>query len=294
MSKVAYLLKSIARRLNARRRRCPNCDGQASALIERKMIVTELRRCDACMMMFRIPTDAPAEAADFYNHAYAQGFTTDMPDAAALAELKARRFAGTEKDYSYYIDVLRQLGAPAGAKLFDFGCSWGYGSYQFAQAGFETLSYEISAPRRRYGVENLGVHAVSDFEAWASSAEAEASMDVFFSAHVLEHVPSPSRIISLARRVLKPGGLFVAFVPNGSTAFRTVSPDWSKLWGEVHPNFLDEVFFNATLSDVPRAFGASPVSIAPTIKGLLASAPPRAYSLDKLDTPEMLCVARFS
>ncbi|PHY12990.1 hypothetical protein CSW58_08810 [Caulobacter sp. B11] len=294
MSKVDYLLRSVVRHRDADRQRCPNCGAKNSILIERKLVVTELRRCDACMMMFRTPTDAPAEAADFYNHEYAQGFTTDMPEAPALAELKARGFTGTEKDYSYYIDVLRQLGAPPGAKLFDFGCSWGYGSYQFARAGFDTLSYEISAPRRRFGVENLGVQAVSDFEAWANSPEAEATMDVFFSAHVLEHVPSPSLIIALAQRVLKPGGLFVAFVPNGSAAFRSVSPTWSRLWGEVHPNFLDEVFFNAALSRSPRLFGASPVTIDEAARGFLTSGDPSHRQLDDLKTAEMLCAARLN
>jgi len=293
MAKVDYLLRSIVRQGDAVRRRCPNCGSAASELVDRKMIVTALRRCDSCKMMFRSPTDDPAEASDFYNHEYAQGFTTEMPSTAVLDELKARSFAGTEKDYSYYIDVVRQLGGEPGQKLFDFGCSWGYGSYQFSQAKFETLSYEISVPRRRYGIENLGVHAVEDFETWAATPEVAHSLDIFFSAHVLEHVPSPSRIINLARRVLKPGGLFVAFFPNGSGEFRSISPTWSKLWGEVHPNFLDEVFLREELKDSPRIFAVSPAAIDATVRDQLRMESPNEFKLGALDASEMLCAARF-
>lgn len=293
MSKVDYLIRSIAHRPRPSRHLCPNCGGREAMLVERKLLVTDLRRCGACKLMFRTPTDEPAEAAAFYNAGYAQGFTTDTPDPDTLEKLKALRFAGTEKDYSYYIDVVRQLGAPSGARLFDFGCSWGYGSYQFAQAGFETLSYEISAPRRQYGVDNLGVHAVTDFEAWAKSPAATNSQDVFFSAHVLEHVPSPTKIIELARRVLKPGGLFVAFFPNGSEPFRRVSPAWSKLWGEVHPNFLDEVYLDAAMAGVPRIYGASPVTIDAEALAALSGDGRQARRIDGLDRYEMFVACRF-
>ena len=293
MPKVDYLFRSIVRQADKVRQRCPNCGGGVSKLVERKMVVTALRRCASCLMMFRAPTDDPRESADFYNSEYTQGFTTEVPSPLVLAEMKANSFSNTEKDYSYYIDVVRQLGGRPGHKLFDFGCSWGYGSYQFAQAGFDTLSYEISAPRRRYGVENLGVQAVSDFEAWATAQEAAASVDVFFSAHVLEHVPSPSRIIDLARRVLRPGGLFVAFFPNGSEQFRSVSPIWSKLWGEVHPNFLDEIYFGEALKSDPRIIAASPVTVDAVAREGLRGPSPEEFRLGALNTGEMLCAARF-
>jgi SAM-dependent methyltransferase len=208
--------------------------------------------------MYRSPIDDPAEAADFYNSDYTQGFTTNLPTQAELASLKAGRWP-REKDFSYYIGVLRELGLADGAKLFDFGCSWGYGSFQFRQAGFEVLSYEISRPRAAFGAEHLGVRIVDDFELWARSHP--NALDAFFSAHVLEHVPSPSRIIELALSALKPGGVFVAFFPNGSAQARQAVSDWSKLWGEVHPNFLDDEFFMAAVPNRPKLFGSSPVRI---------------------------------
>lgn len=293
MSKVNYLIRSISRRPDPARHACPNCGTTDAALVERKYVITDLRRCAACKLMYRTPTDDPAEAEVFYNKEYAQGFTTDTPALGDLAEMKANNFAGTVKDYSYYIDVVRQFGAPKNARLFDFGCSWGYGSYQFAQAGFDTLSYEISVPRRSYAAENLGVRLVEDFEAWARSPAALHSQDVFFSAHVLEHVPSPTRIIALAKRILRPGGLFLSFFPNGSAPFRAASPNWSKLWGEDHPNFLDDVYLDAAFDGVARVYGTSPAVVDDAARAALAGDGQGAHLIDPLARYELLCAARF-
>ena len=65
-----------------------------------------------------------------------------------------------------------------------------------------------------------------------------------FSCHVLEHVPSPQIAFDLAKSVLKPGGLFVAFTPNGSDASRVSYPDnYNHSWGRLHPLYLNAEFY---------------------------------------------------
>lgn len=290
MSKLAYLMRSVRFSMDRERQACPNCGGDSSFVVERKWAVTALRRCAECLVLYRAPVDAPEEAASFYNEHYTQGFTTDLPSADDLQRLIQSNWAG-EKDYSYYIGVLAALGLKPRAALFDFGCSWGYGSHQFRKAGYRVLSYEISRQRGAYGAANLGVELVEDFEAWAASAS--HSMDAFFSAHVLEHVPSPSKIVGLARQVLKPGGLFVAFFPNGSAPARATVPAWSKLWGEVHPNFLDDCFFNREIADRPRLFGSSPIEIDARHADWLTHADlPAAQYLNDLRGDEMFVAFR--
>jgi SAM-dependent methyltransferase len=257
-----------------------------SSVVDRKYLITQLRRCGNCQLMFRTPTDDPENNLLFYEREYTQGFNTDLPSDAALAEMKRSNFAGTEKCYSYYISVLTQLGLKPGSSIFDYGCSWGYGSYQFAQAGFEVVSFEVAPSRKRYAHEKLGVRTVDDMD--RAATDFAGHFDCFFSAHVLEHVPSPAQSFKYAMRLLKPNGLFVSFTPNGSDANRAVEPNWSKHWGEVHPNFIDDVFLDSSFKLSPRAIGSSPV--------INASLPQQSHlkRLDKLDGVELFFAARKS
>ena len=110
--------------------------------------------------------------------------------------------------------------------------------------------------------------------------------DCFFSAHVIEHVPSTMQTFNFAMRLLKFGGLFVSFTPNGSNAHRSVSRSWSKLWGEVHPSFIDDIFRDESFRRAPRSVGSSPVMNASVPKE------PRLKRLDKLDGGELFFVAQ--
>jgi len=164
-----------------------------------------------------------------------------MPAKETLEELKANHFKGSEKDYSSYLNVLKALGCKKDTSILDYGCSWGYGSWQFERAGYKVTGFEISKPRCEYAKINLAINAFSDPEM------IKGHFDIFFSSHVLEHVPSVSQSLSLARKLLKPGGIFIAFTPNGSNDFRITNPKvWNQLWGSVHPNFLDDTYYKNT------------------------------------------------
>ncbi|MBI1202921.1 MAG: methyltransferase domain-containing protein [Rhodopseudomonas sp.] len=284
MGKASYLWRSLVAQMDAARFNCPNCGGGGNDVVDRKYGVTQLRRCQTCRLLFRTPTDDPLRNASFYENDYVQGFTTSLPDDAALAVMMERGFAGSEKDYAYYIGVLTRLGVAPGSSLFDFGCSWGYGSYQLARAGYEVAAYEVAPSRRRYARDKLAVRVVDDMG--RCIAALAGTFDCFFAAHVIEHVPSPARAFDHAMRLLKPGGLFVSFTPNGSAGHRAASSDWSKLWGEVHPNFIDDVFLDYNFRSSPRVVGSSPVSEA----GLPAS--PELARLDDLAGGELFFAAR--
>jgi 2-polyprenyl-3-methyl-5-hydroxy-6-metoxy-1,4-benzoquinol methylase len=205
--------------------------------------VTSLRRCDECCLLFRAPTTTVEENATFYQSEYRQGFTTDLPDEHSLRHLLETNFVGSEKDYSVYINVLKALGCHPGDRILDFGCSWGYGSWQLRHSGFEVISYEISRPRCEFARAMLDVASYDSLEELG-----QKDFDVFFSAHVIEHVPSVSDVLAYAKKMLRKGGLFVAFTPNGSDDFRKAAPTaWNRLWNMVHPNFLDVVFYEKNL-----------------------------------------------
>lgn len=285
--RLRYLAKSLEKQLQRRGRACPNCGCPRSSLVARKHLVTELRRCVTCALMFRAPTTTAEESASFYQSRYQQGFTTTMPDDASLGALLREGFRGSAKDFTPYLQVLAALGVAPGARLFDFGCSWGYGSWQFARAGYDTQAYEISEPRRSFARARLGVDTVEHLD------EARRPFDVFFSAHVLEHVPSVSAVIAGARRLLRPGGLFVAFTPNGSRPHRSANRAWSKAWGLVHPNLLDDGFYAVAFPTGPLWLGSDPYDHAALSRWATATQGPAARHTRSLAGGELLCVARL-
>lgn len=284
MTKIAYLFRSVAGQFAPDRLRCPNCGCNPSKIVDRKFLVTQLRRCENCQLMFRTPTADPADHADFYERVYEQGFTTRMPSDESLEAMKRSGFFGSEKDYSYYIGILADLGLRPGARLFDFGCSWGYGSFQLSQAGYDVMAYEVGRSRSRYASEKLSVRTVDDMD--QAGSELSGQFDCFFSAHVIEHVPAPARAFALASQLLADGGLFVSFTPNGSSRHRAVSRNWRKLWGEAHPNFIDDKFLDFSFRRSPRSVGSSPVA------NVAVPQEPGLRQLDELEGSELFFVAR--
>jgi len=237
------------------------------------------------MLAFRVPTTTKEENAEFYQEEYSQGITTEVPSDAALKTLLESEFRDTEKDYSTYIEVLRALGVAPESRVFDFGCSWGYGSWQMQRAGFQVTSFEISKPRCTFAREKLGV------DARVNIPEENGVFDVVFSSHVLEHVPAVSEAVLMARRLLRPGGLFVAFTPNGSYEFRAKEPEaWLKLWGFVHPNFLDAEFYRKAFAQDSWLLASSQYDLA-AIRAWSSSSGSRQLSIEG---SELLVAARFS
>lgn len=232
---------------------CPACGSEDAFLVDSKFLVTGLYRCTECRLLFRAPTTSIQQNRQFYQTAYRRGFTTELPSEQELSELMSKRFQGTGKNYGIYIAVLRAIGCRPGDTLLDFGCSWGYGSWQLAQAGFKVTGFEISRPRAEYAKRYLDLEVFTELAELSAHESYIGRFDVFFSCHVLEHVPSTLAVFDLAKRILRPGGLFVAFTPNGSDVFRQVDPNtWHGFWGRIHPNFLDDQHYEACFSSVPR------------------------------------------
>ena len=112
-------------KLTRQGRQCPACGSARSEAVARKYVVTELRRCRQCELLFRAPTTPEARSDEFYQEEYTDGVTTTTPTDAELDNMLASGFKGSEKDYARYIAVLDALGVPKGARVFEFGCSWG-------------------------------------------------------------------------------------------------------------------------------------------------------------------------
>jgi len=248
-SKLKYFVWA-ATRLGADRS-CPACQSRRTTLIKRKYLVTSLYLCQDCRLLFRVPKCRPADNDNFYQQDYSQGFTTECPNPNELEELKRTSFRGMEKDYSPYIAILRALGLQAGCSLFEFGSSWGYGSWQLRQAGFRVYSCEISQPRARYAAENLGCEM-------CTPEQLPEKVDCFLSAHVIEHLTSPRILWDAAEKALKSTGILVVLTPNGESAMADVykikadkvrTREIHRAWGQRHPLLLTAEAFRLIAAD---------------------------------------------
>src|SRR5438093_11980901 len=145
--KTRYFWRCLKKRVTGQTCRCPSCHCALSDLLAKKYLVSELRLCRQCKLLFRYPLDCEDETYAFYQSGYTQ---TDCPSDPELKELLSREFRAHERDYSEYISVLRDVGLMPGNRILDYGCSWGYGTWQLQAAGFNTQAFEISEPRARY------------------------------------------------------------------------------------------------------------------------------------------------
>lgn len=253
--KVRYLLWCLAHCCIHARNTCPNCGAANGLVISRKHIVSALKRCRKCLLLYRIPTTDSAENARYYQSDYEQGSTTKLPDDDELDRLMASRFKGTDLDRSDSIQIIEALGGRESTKLFDYGCSWGYGAWQFEKAGFDVQACEISMPRSQFATQKLGIQITEPGNV------ARESLDFVYSSHVIEHVPSPRAMLTEGLRMLRTGGFFVALTPNGSMHYREAHKRaWQQSWGEVHPQLICERWIDAAAESRPYFISSLPVS----------------------------------
>ena len=252
-SRLKFFCVSASKRIRRVGMLCPACGSRGADVLDRKYGVLSLERCGVCSLLFRTPTTTAEESDRYYQTAYRRGFTTDVPSEGELKRLLSMKFVGTEKHFGERIAVLKALGVQPGARILDFGCSWGYGTWQLRDAGFDAIGYEVSRDRAEYARTRLSVPLVED--PWVE----HGVYDVVFSSHVIEHVPSPVEVLLKARTALRAGGLWVSFCPNGSEDFHRAKPhNYHQLWGLDHPCFPDDHFFEKQLNGLPMLISSTP------------------------------------
>jgi 2-polyprenyl-3-methyl-5-hydroxy-6-metoxy-1,4-benzoquinol methylase len=225
---------------------CPYCGPDAPVrLLRRKKVVLNIMKCEVCDLIFRWPMDTEEEAETYYQK---QFFSVNYPPQrrapydAELPELKARNFAGSVVDANAKIQVLRAL--RPGGRVLDYGCSWGFATYQLGQHGFDATGFEISRPRAQYAREKIGVKALGSFT--ELRALPEGSFDIIFSNHVIEHLTKVGETFDLMYRLLAPEGMMFHVLPNftGKVAREGM---WIMWIGEEHPIAPTMDFFRRNL-----------------------------------------------
>lgn len=279
-TKIKYLASSLRKRVLSQNNHCPSCGYSTATVIERKYLVTDLRRCTGCALLFRTPTTSHQENQYFYQKDYAQGFTTEVPNDDQLNDYLSAGFANSEKDFTSYLKILEALGAKPKQSILDYGCSWGYGSWQFQAAGYRVTGFEVSRPRCEFAHQRLGIDAKN------SLSDIQGKFDIIFSAHVIEHLPAVSDFLEFAQRHLVGGGLLVTICPNGSETYRSFNrKNYKRLWGLVHPQMLDEEYYRKYFGDSNLYISSTPYDYA-----ALSEWNHKDLQINSLKGSELLCI----
>lgn len=282
-ARTQYLLWSAAARLIGRDRTCPSCGSADHSRVDRKYGVTTLQRCHRCRLLFRLPRGD--ELGLYLQGRYRDGMTTDLPKRPILEQLKCEAFKHSGKDASLTLDLLTALGCkPDSSRIVDYGCSWGYTTWQLQNAGYRATGFEPDKLRCDYAVTRMGVPA------YCSERRLQpGGFDVFYCAHVLEHVANASRLLSTARQLVRPGGWIVLLTSNGCESRRQADATaWSKSWGAVHPNLIDEAFYNCAAGGSAMLLASDPYDIA-AIRDWAASTA-RPTTVGNLSGGELLAI----
>lgn len=255
-NKINFLFRTVVHYFD--KAICPSCQSENCKVIDRKYIISRLFECNNCHLYFRHPVDSVSKNNEFYQEEYEQkgeGITTDIPNPQLLETYKQNNFKGTTKNIDHYISLFNNLFNRNNLRIIDFGANWGYHSYQFIKAGYTTSSYEISAPRAALGKKLLNIDIHTHIE------NLQENNDIFFSSHVIEHLPDIPYMINLAKQKLNEDGLFVAECPNGSKEFREKNPKAFNLcWGLLHPNYINADYYKYLFKNVPYFITSSPIS----------------------------------
>ena len=143
----------------------------------------------------------------------------------------------TEVNPRTRLEAIARYGGISGGRLLDIGCGQGYVLEHALQRGWEAWGLEPAQVWAHETAARLGV------QIWAKRVEEatipEASCDVAFSDSVIEHLPEPLAMMRLARRVLRPGGLFFLVTPNAEALVNHFRHVFFRLAGSPRAPFIE-------------------------------------------------------
>jgi 2-polyprenyl-3-methyl-5-hydroxy-6-metoxy-1,4-benzoquinol methylase len=192
---------------------CNLCGAEDAALLNRERDLQyhiegtfDLVRCCRCGLMYVNPRPTTEEMARFY-----------PPDYRPHRARETRRFSFERLDERFGSDrrcraVLARLPTKRG-RVLDVGCSTGSFLEAMRRRGnWETYGVEINVEVAEYARSAVGLNV------FPGSLQQAEYPDGFFDAvtlwNVLEHLHEPYQTLLEVARILKPGGLVAASIPN--------------------------------------------------------------------------------
>ncbi len=189
--------------------RCPCCDGPASTPLRsvtaaggRIAEVFELRECRACGIVFLEPRPDDRLLARLYDEDFY--VSTGWSYQALASRVIELNQSGRRRRVERYVRP---------GRLLDIGSGDGSFVHHMARHGWDATGIDPSPAALEFTrlTPNGGRFLQGSLEDFDG---APRSLDLVTMWQVLEHVGEPRPLLRRCRELLRPGGLFVASVPN--------------------------------------------------------------------------------
>lgn len=162
--------------------------------------------CETCGFRHAVPLPDPDSLIAAYREAY---YSEEKPAYLVRA---AEDQAWAELGQNDRLESLESLLGPQRRRLLDIGSGPGFFLKTAKERGWVTKGIEPSRQAAAFARE-LGLEIVEGFFG-PDTAPALGRFDVVQLHNVLEHLPNPIAVLTLARDLLEPGGLICINVPN--------------------------------------------------------------------------------
>jgi 2-polyprenyl-3-methyl-5-hydroxy-6-metoxy-1,4-benzoquinol methylase len=209
--------------------RCRICDsGHIERVVHQlKRSRFDILRCRSCATEFMEPQPGSEEIRGLYNSEYYKAWNTASGETSAVGEMKKATFSRRVSDLKQYVP---------GGRILDVGTAFGFFLEVARDAGFDPYGVEISEysggiAAGKFGADRIHIGTLE------TAPFAPGMFDAIAMSDLLEHVLDPIRILKLAHRLLRPGGVVLITTPNTDSLSRQLM---GKNWLHYH---LEHLFY---------------------------------------------------
>lgn len=189
--------------------------------------------CGACGFAHAVPLPDPATLEREYRENY---YAEEKPTFLS--------HAGEDQEWAILaqsdrLEAFERILGPGRRRLLDIGSGPGFFLKSAQDRGWSVLGIEPSRQAAAHA-RGLGIEVVEGFFN-AESAPALGRFDAVHLNNVLEHIPAPIELLTLARQCLNPGGILCVNVPNDFSPLQIAATHANGLhdWWVAPPHHLN-------------------------------------------------------